>query len=72
MEGTGASIYTTKEEEELTPLCSKFGQPPHYYLEYDCFWCESCQNYVVKCESPEPSELSSRDEVESKKGALNE
>ncbi len=28
------------------PLCGKCGASAGYYNEYDCYWCEPCQDYV--------------------------
>jgi|ETNmetMinimDraft_26_1059896.scaffolds.fasta_scaffold04349_4 hypothetical protein len=28
------------------PICPKCGQFSVYYQEYECFWCEGCQDYV--------------------------
>ena len=36
-EGTGTSQI---------PLCPKCGQPSEFYPEYDCYWCNPCQDYV--------------------------
>ena len=29
------------------PTCTSCGAPSNYYPEYDCFWCETCQSYVL-------------------------
>ncbi|MDP6156785.1 MAG: Omp28-related outer membrane protein [Candidatus Thermoplasmatota archaeon] len=28
------------------PACPKCGRPSEYYSDYDCYWCEPCQDYV--------------------------
>ena len=28
------------------PVCAKCGGSAGYYLEYDCYWCGACQDYV--------------------------
>ena len=32
----------------LSPVCSKCGQGSQYYSEYDCYWCDPCQDYVFR------------------------
>ena len=38
----------------ICPTCDQFAQ---YYAEYECFWCEGCQDYVS------PEEKSTGDEI---------
>jgi len=33
-------------EDVTAPICQKCGQFSVYYQEYECFWCEGCQDYV--------------------------
>ncbi len=33
------------------PLCGKCGGSAGYYSEYDCYWCEPCQDYVYPHET---------------------
>ena len=40
------SSISGKDGAHRTMLCKTCGQPSGYYPEYDCFWCESCQDYV--------------------------
>jgi len=37
------------------PLCGKCGGSAGYYQEYDCYWCEPCQDYVYPQETGEGS-----------------
>ncbi len=33
-------------DESTAPECTKCGRRSDYYEEYDCYWCENCQEYV--------------------------
>ena len=33
------------------PICPTCGQFSRYYQEYDCFWCETCRDYVLQAGS---------------------
>ncbi|MDP6154660.1 MAG: hypothetical protein QF682_00790 [Candidatus Thermoplasmatota archaeon] len=35
-----------------TPVCLKCGQLSVFYPEYDCFWCDACQDYVLSEQTP--------------------
>jgi hypothetical protein len=55
----------------ICPTCDQFAQ---YYAEYDCFWCEVCQDYVspeeesteeINIEPPEDVDELPKEEVPS-------
>ncbi len=41
-----ASAVEGEIETAETPTCTGCGQPSAYYPEYECYWCDSCQDYV--------------------------
>jgi len=40
----GTAVDETKDKS--SPSCGKCGGSAGYYPEYDCYWCEPCQDYV--------------------------
>jgi hypothetical protein len=44
--------------EETNPVCTRCGVRAEYLLEYDCFWCKKCKDYVRGDASHEPDEKS--------------
>ncbi len=38
------------------PVCTKCGETAEYLLEYDCFWCRGCNDYVTEDGSDGPDE----------------
>ncbi len=40
------------EVKAKNPICPGCGLDSEYYPEYNCYWCEPCQNYVYPPEKP--------------------
>jgi hypothetical protein len=55
-EETAPPVVTTdyiSPQESSSPVCTKCGKSSEYFQEYDCYWCEPCQDYVMT----EPSSM---------------
>ena len=46
-----------------SPVCGGCGKSSEFYAEYNCYWCEDCQDYVFpEGEAPGPSEITGDDD----------
>ncbi len=52
---TPSTDKTPLHSPPQTPVCPTCGQISVYYPEYECFWCDNCQDYVYPEEEQTPS-----------------
>ncbi len=68
------SVPPVVSSDIASPICPTCGQFSVYYQEYECFWCDGCQDYVsseeenpgeINYEPRPPSEESPKEEIPS-------
>lgn len=57
-----AALFQQAERADAPPVCTSCGAVSTYYFDHDCYWCDSCQEYVYPPGGSAPAE--SFDDIE--------